>query len=146
MIPKISIKTIKVLEMYGWKSYIGSKTMLLLTFGIAKQFCKGMKKIFCPSSLSSILPTLLELSFLWEWESGRTTHEIGQINQNCAINCKNPANTSNKNTGKSKNLSDIECILKKSMHLFARYRILSLIFYRTALWSFTSEERLIEQA
>ena len=61
------------------------------------------EKKFCPSS--SILAALMELSFLYEWESGRTVLETEQIDQNCAINCGIPGNASNKNTTKSKNLT-----------------------------------------
>ena len=55
-------------------------------------------------------------------------HENGQIDHNCAINCEilGNKNAGNKYTTKSKNLSDIEIILK-SIHWFARYRIFALI-------------------
>ena len=37
------------------------------------------KIFFCPSSPSFILPALLRLSFLWDWESGRTVQESDKL-------------------------------------------------------------------
>ena len=56
-------------------------------------------------------------------------YESGHIDPNSAINYGFPGNVSNKNTTKSKNLPDIEIILK-SIHWFAGYRILALISIR----------------
>ena len=56
----------------------------------------------------------------------RGVHKRGQIDQNCAINCRIQQNGSNKTLNKSKNLFGVESILK-SIQRFARYKILALI-------------------
>ena len=53
-------------------------------------------------------------------------HKIGQIDQNCAMNCGIQGNGSNKSIKKSKNIFVVEIILK-SIQRFARYRIGALI-------------------
>ena len=69
---------------------------------------------------------LLQLSFLQEFENGRTMHKNELICQKCAINCGIEGNASNENITKYKNLSGVKSI-SNSVQGLARYRIVALI-------------------
>ena len=69
---------------------------------------------------------LLQLSFLYERENGRTLHKNDLICQKCAINCGIEGNASNESITKYKNLSGVQSI-SHSVQWLARYRIVALI-------------------
>ena len=69
---------------------------------------------------------LLQLSFLQEFENGRTMHKNELICQKCAIHCGIEGNASNENITKYKNLSGVKSI-SNSIQRLARYRIVALI-------------------